>query len=603
MKKMRPRSFFTKLFLGNLLLIGIIVAIAGVVSYHRLNESYIREGERHQEAMVAVAQRHMERLWSDQPNALDTFDTACRGLLAGSGLRLTVIAADGRVLGDNQADPRTMANHRTDDRPEIVAALRAEPGRSIRRSETVGVQFRYLALPLRHDGQVVGVVRVAMPVVAVAESTTFIRNALLWSAASAVGAAVALALMLSWMWYAPLRQVTRTARTLAGGDLSRRAAITGPDELAQLGAALNEMRDNISRQIAQIAAQQENLVAVVENLREGVIALDSDGQVILMNPAAVQLLASEAEDIPGKHLQAVVRVPDIVDVYNELDRERKPLVRQIEAEIKGKRLVLEVHAVLLDEESAENLAALLVVRDITDLVRMAAVKAEFVANASHELRTPLATIRAAVDSLTALKPAAAEEVEHLGRILDRHTTRLEEMTNDLLSLHLVESTRQRLRLETIDLGGLAAWVRDHFTQRAEEKGVRLIAEAADPLDEVRSDATLVQLILQNLLDNAIKFTPAGGEVVSRFDTVDDRVMISVRDTGCGIPAEIQDRVFERFYQADASRSGEPRIRGTGLGLAIVKHAAERLGAFVKLQSQVDRGTTVTVTIPRDGPPA
>ena len=595
---MRTRSFFFKLFLGNLLLIGIIVGIGAGVSFQQLNETHLADNEAYQSRIVAFARRHMERTWAGDAGNADAIDASCKELMVGSPMRLTVIAHDGRVLGDSKADPRSMKNHKTDDRPEVMAALRGRPGRAVHFSKTLGVEFRYLALPIRREGQNVGAVRVAMPIRAIARGQGFIRRALLWAFLTAAAVAVLLALLLSWIWYAPLRQITRTARTLAAGDLSGRAAISGSDELAQLSAALNEMRDNISARIHQSAAQRENLVAVLGNLREGVIALDRHGQIVLMNPAAVELLAPDADEPTGKHLQAVVRVPGIVDVYNAVTPIGEPVSRQVEAEIRGRRYVLQVHGAPLSEVAAERLSALLVVHDVTDLLRTAAMKAEFVANASHELRTPLATIRAAVDSLGTLEPRESDELARLAEILDRHTTRLEEMTNDLLSLHLVESTRHRLRLEQIDLASLVRWVRDHFEQRAAGKDVALTAEAEDPLAELRSDATLVQLILQNLLDNAVKFTPPGGKVACRFEAVDDHVHIHVADTGCGIAPDIQDRVFERFFQADASRSGEPKVRGTGLGLAIVKHAAERLGASVKLQSTPGEGTTVTVAVPR-----
>ena len=172
------------------------------------------------------------------------------------------------------------------------------------------------------------------------------------------------------------------------------------------------------------------------------------------------------------------------------------------------------------------------------------------------------------------------------------------MTKDLLSLYVVEATRQRPRTEKIALGALAEWVREDFSGLAAEKGVGLSVECPDPGVEFLSDNTLLELILQNLLDNAIKFTPAGGEVVCRLGSDERRVVLVVRDSGCGIAPEIQDRVFERFFQADTSRSRGPRMRGTGLGLAIVKHAAERLGATVDLQSTPGEGTTLTVALPR-----
>jgi len=594
---MKSHSFFTKLLLGNLLLIVILVAVGGLVSFSRINRDYLVEREADQRRTTRMAARFLELIWADTGGAVERIDRECKRLLVEPPMRLTVIAADGRVLGDSEADPAAMENHGTPDRPEITEAVAGRSGRHERRSETLGVQYRYLADPICHGGRVVGVVRVAMPVVAIVRSQDFIRKGLLWAALAAVVVAGVLAALLSWLWYAPLREIAHTARTLAGGDLSQRAAISGSGELRQLARALNEMRNSLSAHIEQIAAQRENLAMIVENLREGVIGLDGKGQILLMNDAARGLLATGDGQVVGEPFQTFVRIAQVVDVYNEAATGKRPVGRQIEADIAGRRCVLDVHALRLAESAPERLAVLLVVRDVTELVRMASVKAEFVANASHELRTPLATIRAAVDSLASVEGPVDDQTARLAVILDRHTRRLEEMTSDLLSLHRVESSRHTLRPEPIEPAGLTGWVRDNYAEQAEQKGVCLAASCPEQLAPFTADATLIELILQNLLDNAIKFTPPGGEVSCRIDAEGPGVAIRVRDTGCGIPPEMQDRVFERFFQADTARSGEPRVRGTGLGLAIVRHAAERLGASVDLQSTPGKGTTVTVTVP------
>ena len=224
---MNSHSFFTRLFLGNLLLIGILLAVGGFVSYRGLNETYLADQESHQRQVLRFAQRHVAQLWPAGTRDAGLLDAECKELMAGSVMRLTVIADDGRVLGDSEADPGAMKNHRTPDRPEVVAALKGLPGRAVHSSETLGVEFRYLALPVRHDGRVAGVVRVAMPVVAIVQSGNLIRDALIWAGLAALSAALLLALLLSWIWYAPLRQITQTARTIAAGDLSKRAAISG----------------------------------------------------------------------------------------------------------------------------------------------------------------------------------------------------------------------------------------------------------------------------------------------------------------------------------------------------------------------------------------
>jgi two-component system phosphate regulon sensor histidine kinase PhoR len=591
---MRRLSFFTRLLLGNLLLIGVIIAVSGVASYRQINADYQRAMRAEQARTARIMRHYFQTIW---PRGQAAIDAECKGLLGGASMRLTVIAADGTVLGDNQADPAHMVNHKTQDRPEVLAALAGRADSDVRTSETLDVDFRYFAEPIEVDGKVVGATRIAMPIEAMDQRSGIVRNSLVLSALMGGVVAAALAVLLSWIWYSPLRRITLTARAIASGKIHRRVRITGPKELAELGGALNEMSESIADKMRQIEVQRGNLATVVRNLREGVVALDAAGCIVIANTAARRLLDVKEQDVQGRQLQEVVRVADVVTALGRVGETGRAVARQIERDIAGATRILDLLAIPVAEPSAEGIRFLLVVRDVTEQVRTAKVKAEFVANASHELRTPLATIRVAVDSLESVGPGDREEFDKIRQMLDRHTASLEEMANDLLSLHAVETAGQRLRLEEIETGFLAMWAREQFAVPAGEKGVALEVDAPRGDDTIASDLTLVQLILQNLLDNAVKFTPVGGSVACLLKVDGDEALLRVSDTGCGIPAELHDRVFERFFQVEPARSGAARTRGTGLGLAIVKHAAERLGGTVALQSQPGKGTTIEVRLP------
>ncbi len=597
---MRTHSFFAKLLLGNLLLIAMLVGVGGFVSHYQINRAYLDYGRQNQQQIVGLLADYMEYVWPQADGRIEKIDPICKRLMADSPMRLTVIAADGRVLGDSEADPRKMENHDTAGRTEVVESLKGLPGSGERPSDTLGTRFRYLASPIFHEGKVVGVARVAMPIRNVVANQAFIDNGLLMAGAAAGVSAGILALMLSWIWYAPLRQITRTARTLAAGDLSQRAAIGGSDELAQLGAALNEMRDSIARKISQIAAQRQNLVSLVDNLREGVLGLDHAGHILLANRSAIDLLAGEYEgEVINQHLQSVVRVADVVNAYNLAIETGQPVNRHVEITRDGRRMTLDLHVRKLQSGDARRIGGILVVRDVTEMARSAAMKAEFVANASHELRTPLATIRAAVDSLAFSGTEDPEAFAKCLAILDRHVSRLENMTNDLLDLNIAETGRARLCPEDMRIDSLVEWARSHFATQAQEKGVQLEVETtrADDAKTVRSDRRLLELIVQNIVHNAIKYTPTAGRVHCLISLDQDKLVIRVSDTGCGIRPEDRPRLFERFFQAAPARSGDSRVRGTGLGLAIVKHASDRLGARIAIDSEVGKGTTVTVTVP------
>jgi signal transduction histidine kinase len=184
-------------------------------------------------------------------------------------------------------------------------------------------------------------------------------------------------------------------------------------------------------------------------------------------------------------------------------------------------------------------------------------------------------------------------------ILNRHISRLENMTNDLLDLNMAETGRARLRQEDIPVGSLGGWAESHFAAQAREKLVELAVETRRGELAFRGDRRLLELIIQNLVHNAIKYTPAKGRVECLIALSPEAGLLTIRvsDTGCGIRPQDRPRIFERFFQADPARSGDSTIRGTGLGLAIVKHACERLGANIAIDSEVGRGTTVTVTVP------
>lgn len=590
---MRPGGTFIKLFLDNLLVMVVILTVAGLFTYQRLDAGYQREMRQNQDRLAHIAVVHFQELW---PLNQARIDQISKKLLHEPATRLTVIAADGTVLGDSQGNPLTMSNHKTDDRPEVLAALAGRAGNHERLSETLSVQYRYVALPVTHTGRIVAAVRVATPVKTIAEGGSLLRNAVIWSALAGTAAAVGLGLLTSWIWYAPLRRITKAAKQIASGDLSSKAGIGGNDRLADLAGALNSMRDNLGKYLGQITSQHQDFQAVLANLQEGVIATDAEGRVVLMNQAAGDLFSVEPHRADNKPLQSVLPVLDILEFHEQAMASEGPLCGQLDLEVDAPagRRSIEVHGTKVPP-GPSNIVCLLVVRDVSELAAATAMKTQFVANASHELRTPLATIRAAVDSLTSAEDK--QESAKLADVLDRHVRRLEEMTKDLLDLHMVESGKFALNLQEVTLGDLAEWTRTQFAAQTQETGLDLSISACRPEQKVRSDRKLLELILRNLIENAIKFTPSGGRVECAFDVTAEGAVLRVSDTGCGIRLADQPRVFERFYQGDAARSGLTKTRGTGLGLAIVKHATDRLGAKIDLQSELGHGTTVTLLLP------
>ncbi|MBS3733660.1 MAG: HAMP domain-containing protein [Phycisphaerae bacterium] len=598
---MRRHSFFLRLFAGNLLLVVVIISVSFAVSYGYLNRRHVQRDTHDQRRIARMMGTLFERRWpADAPPRREDVQPLCRDLMGMTDLRLTVMAGpDGVVLGDSEADPADMEPHVTADRPEVLAAMKGKLGQATRSSETLGVQFRYVAVPVERDGRVIGVVRVAKPVTDIARGQDFVQNVLLWAALTAAAVAVLLGLLISWLWYAPLRRIAHAARKIASGNLRHRAHMRGPRELSDLATALNEMRSSLATQMRLAARGQKNLQDVVSHIEDGIVALDAERNIVFMNHAAIDLLAPGARNVVGRNVQSVIRHVEVIDAINAAEGDGR-LTRQVELDRGETHLNLDLYIADVSEGHREGICLLLTAHDVTEITRTARVKAEFVANASHELRTPLATIKATAESLAAVGPSDHQAMQKFIAMLTRHVQRLENLTNDLLDLQRLEQSRGKLRLGEIALGDLAAWIRATFAPTARDndgRGVTLTVRPEPSEHAVRSDRKLVELILQNLLDNALKFTPAGGTVTCSLRANGDGAILEVADTGCGIPPEIRERVFERFFQADPSRSGAEARRGTGLGLAIVKHAAEQLGARVELHSRPGEGTTVTVFVP------
>lgn len=590
---MTLRSFFAKMLLGNLLVIGAVSAGTGFIAFEKLSEIHLDQRHEHQRQLTSAYARYFEQMW-EQFHAQGVIDEHCRSLVSSNAFRITVVASDGKVLGESMGDSLGMSDHLTPDRPEIIAAMRGTPGVDVRTSETLDIEYRYFAMPITRAGVVVGAVRTSISRSDIAHSTSIISNALLWAIVAGVITAGLLAVLLGRVWHRPLRRIVHAARLFADGKLDTTLKPAGCGELAELSVALNDMARRLAEQMNQLQDTKRQLLAVVNNLHDGVMAISPSGQVSMLNDSAREMMNAPVNAV-GLGAHEVLRQAQLIQLYERTSSIASSSRCEVELSRGSGRRIIDAHCIRADTDSP-GMAVLMVLRDVTDLARASEMKAQFVANASHELRTPLATLRAAVDSL-ALEPADPSEQDKLISMLDRHVSRLENMTNDLLDLHIVESPSHMLDIRSIRPCDIVERMRGHFQTLAREKGVELtfhMHQADHPID---TDRKLIELVVQNLLDNAVKFTPSGGEVSCDIVSTPQDATITVADNGCGIDEREIARVFERFYQARGSSAGGTR-KGTGLGLAIVKHACDRLGARINLKSILGAGTTATVYLPR-----
>jgi two-component system phosphate regulon sensor histidine kinase PhoR len=509
-----------------------------------------------------------------------------------AGARLSIIDGDGDVLADSDAKGK-LQNH--NDRPEVMQAREREDGTGsdIRLSDTLGKPMLYVAVladPSAPDG---AIVRAALPLTQVEEQVHALHG-VIWTAAAGAGlAAVAVSFWLARRTVRPLTELTEAARLIAGGGYGHKVYASGPDELGALARSFNNMSARLAKQFAQLEEDRQQLRAILSGMVEGVIALGADERILFVNERAARLLEFQAQAAVGRRLWEVVRVRPLQELARRALANPEPHQEELRWNSPALRS-LTVHAARL----ASAGGAVLVLHDTTDLRRLERMRQDFVANVSHELKTPLSVIKACVETLL---DGAADDPEHRGRFLERigdQSDRLYALILDLLSLARIESGEEAFEIRAVSLGPAVAECLERHRARAEAKRQQLVAEPPPEGDDLAAqvDEEALGQILDNLVENAIKYTPEGSRIVARWRADGGQVRLEVEDNGLGIPEADLPRIFERFYRVDKARSRE--MGGTGLGLAIVKHLAQAMKGGVRATSRVGQGTTFIVSLPQ-----
>ncbi|MBI2158691.1 MAG: HAMP domain-containing protein [Candidatus Rokubacteria bacterium] len=515
--------------------------------------------------------------------------------------RVTLIAADGRVLGDSEVpveDLGRVESHAA--RPEVAAALAGRVGRDLRTSATMQAPLLYVAVPVGDGGRVVGALRVALPLSAVTASYATLHRVMAGGGLVALVAALGIGLFVARRLTRPVVEMQAVAGRMSEGDFGARASVRSPDEIGALGRALNALAARLRDRVQDLEQERAKATAILDAMVEGVIAVDGRDSVVLLNERVRVMFGLGPARGEGKPFLEAIRNVDLREILHESRAAGEGAVSRRELRLAGpvERRV-QVNAVPL-RLAGDETGVVMVLHDVTELRRLEQVRTEFVANVSHELRTPLTAIHGYLETLLG---GALEERDNARRFLEivfRHTERLGRLLDDLTDLSNIELGRVSLRLEPVRLDEVVDSVLAIIGPKAAAGRVALAAELPAALPRVQADRDRLAQVLINLVDNAVKYTPAGGRVVVRARVVEGRVEVAVSDTGVGIPPADLPRITERFYRVDKARSRE--LGGTGLGLAIVKHLVLAHGGELAIESEPGRGTTVRVVLPA-GPPA
>ncbi|HUU46173.1 MAG TPA: ATP-binding protein [Acidobacteriota bacterium] len=591
---MRRSGFIWKLYAGYVVLILLTVAIVGVMvsrTIERDTLAQIQDALRTRAEMMRglLAAPHDSSLTAAYPFLQERI----RPLGRETNTRLTIIGSDGRVLADSDDDPAQMDNHGS--RPEILQARSHGMGLATRFSKTLGTDMMYVALPLRQDDATIGYVRTALPLTTIRHRLASIRRVVILGALLAALVALPLGFWVARRVTAPLGAMTLLAEEIARGECARRVRSDRRDEIGQLAAALNTMAKQTQQRMEMISRERNQLHAVLAGMAEGVIAVDLGERIVHINSVAGRMLGIDPQRCLGRILGEATRVAGITDILARAQTESEPVAEEMRIAGPARDRIMLAYASLLRDTDQNASGVVIVLQDVTDLRHLESVRHDFVANVSHELKTPITAAQGLVETMlsdTSMDDATRQKF--LGRL--RHQiSRLGTLVGDLLTLSRIESQKVTRPLHPIDLREPIRDTVDAFAAAAQANNLALEMQLPQMPLSVFAEAGVVEQIVGSLLDNALKYTKAGGRITVSVRGDSDRILLAVADTGIGIDPVHQERIFERFYRIDKARSRE--LGGTGLGLAIVRHLVISLSGSIALKSTPGLGSTFEISLP------
>lgn len=543
-----------------------------------------------EEAKIIALNLDIDNLKTENTVYLNKFSKALSSIIQN---RITIIDVSGRVLLDTDlsiSNPLELENHA--NRPEVRKALRGENSFEIRYSPTIKVNLLYVAVPLLKENKPIGVIRISMPLVQIKQEFETLRNAISFSFVIAFALSVFLGFLFINGITKPLNRIIYSAKKFSKGELKHKILVDSSDELGELARVLNEMSQNIEDKIKEIELQNQHLAAILQSMVEGIIVVDKDSRVISVNRPAEEIFEIKQEEVKDKLFLEVVSNNEIDDVISEVLRFGSFKSKELSLVWPIKKVFkLDASPIF---ENKEITGCLLVVHDFTEIRKLEVMRKDFVANVSHELKTPLTTIKGFVDTL---KEGALEDKENalnFLNIISEHTLRLENLINDLLSLSHIESKEIILKKTFFDICALVDNVLKSFQFNLDKNNIIVENKLNNPL-LVFADKDKITQVINNLVDNAMKFNKVNGSIKIYSLKEDSFVKIFIEDSGIGIPKEDLPRIFERFYRVDKARSRD--MGGTGLGLSIVKHIVELHNGSVGVDSIEGSGSKFYFILP------
>lgn len=508
-----------------------------------------------------------------------------------SGSRVTLADVRGRVFADSEKDIAGLDNHL--NRPEIQEARVRGKGKSVRFSQTLGVNMLYVAVTLHDKDQITGYVRLARPLHNVQNVIDQVYQTVFLTILIISIFSLILAILVSYQLAKPIRAMEQFTRKLRQGDLQGSILLNTSDETKTLADNINYLVEELQSKIRLANEEKSKLMTALTSIDEGVLIVNTHESIEMVSPSLIHILKEPYGKIAGKTLMEAFRNADLQRLFLKF--------RQSQETATGEITLGGLHPVILQVSISEihgypdEEKFMVVFHNVTRLKKLEQIRTDFIANVSHEIRTPLTAI---IGYLETLQNGALESAEDARRFIDvmlRQAQRLHRLVEDLLTISKIELGEMEFHFEPILLSETVDHVISLLEAKAKEKKISMQNDLTRNLPPVKADRDRLCQILVNVLDNAVKFTGSGGRVTIDAEVQGNFVVLRIFDTGMGIPKEELQRLGERFYRVDKARSRE--LGGTGLGLSIVKHLMLVHGGKMEIDSRLGRGTSVSLFFP------
>ena len=570
-----------KLFGFFMIIIVLTVGITGAISYNFTKDIILKTNKESLESETIIASEYIK-----QSNK--NLNEVCKFIKEKTGKRVTIIKENGEVIADSDKDIENLDNHK--ERKEIQQASKYGSGQSVRYSSTEKNNMYYYAKKINFNGEDY-IIRLSVKFNSIKEIQQNYFSTIVYVILG--GIIIASVFMYNFISVItkPIIKLTRLATTISLGNYDRRIDVSSNDEIGQLGEAFNLMTQRLQDTIANLGDKQNKLMSILSNSEDGIIIIDQNKRILLLNPAA-QIMFNLDDDTIGKYFIEAIRNYDLENIIKDVPDE------EVEVTItypSVKNLRIRATNAINYENSEEILGVLVVIQDITKVKKLEQMRSDFVANVSHELKTPLTSIKGFSETLKIVEDK--ETRDKFLDIINIEAERLSRLINDILTLSELENKdlKESESPEKININESVYEVYSITKQVAKNKNINVSYEPLDKEIFILGDRDKFKQMLINIVDNAIKYTNNEGSVYISLRINGNNLIISVKDTGIGIPKEHIPRLFERFYRVDKGRSRDSG--GTGLGLAIVKHILVLFQGKIKVNSEINKGTIFTITLP------